>query len=162
MFGIALYSTPNSRSPASKSIVALPIHAHPPHTHTHTTTSLWQYLDLSKNILKRLPADVRKLKALKRLDISENNLSEIDAAVATLLRNSLHTLLLDRNPQLNNNKQSGLNLLHQACGANQLEVVKVLLKTKDIDVNLVTSPVKRYVLAVISLPSLHKSHKLAH
>ena len=38
-------------------------------------------------------------------------------------------------------KKSGLNLLHQACGANQLEVVKVLL-SKDIDVNLVTSPVK--------------------
>ena len=43
--------------------------------------SLSQSLDLSKNILKRLPADVRKLKALKRLDIRENNLSEIDAAV---------------------------------------------------------------------------------
>ena len=67
-------------------------------------------MDLSKNILKRLPADVRKLKALKRLDIRENNLSEIDAAVATLLRNSLHTLLLDRNPQLHNPPTSVIKL----------------------------------------------------
>lgn len=38
----------------------------------------------------------------------------------------------------------GLNLLHHACGANQLEVVKVLLKAKCIDVNIVSSPVNSF------------------
>ena len=71
---------------------------------------LVQDLGLSKNILTRLPAEVGKFKALKRLDMRDNSLVEIDAAVAKLLRNSLSILLLDRNPQLHNPPSSVIKL----------------------------------------------------